>query len=131
MAVDYLEAEADAGNGRGRKCRFVLYVMVVICSVSLFCICKIRFWSCKLILRQAKSKKQRRAAAKRQRKEEESRMYEEKKVPLYEQTVDLPTSDGTLEGAANAEAAQKELQRAMRKKRKADIKEANFLRTMR
>ena len=86
---------------------------------------------CILILSVAKSKKQRRAAAKRLRKEEKNNMYKEKKIPIYEQTVDLPTSDGTLEGAAGAEMAREVLTRAMRKKRRADIKESNFLKTMR
>lgn len=64
------------------------------------------------------------------RKEEKNRIYKEKEVPLYEQTIDLPASDGTLEGATNADAAREDLTKAMRTKRRADIKESNFLRTM-
>ena len=52
-------------------------------------------------------------------------------MPIYEQTIDLPTSDGTLEGAASAEMAREVLSRAMSQKRRADIKETNFLKTMR
>lgn len=42
------------------------------------------------------------------------------KVPIYEQSIDL---------APNAEARQ-DLTRAMREKRRGDIKEANFLKEM-
>lgn len=52
------------------------------------------------------------------------------KVPLYEQTIDLPASDGTLEGAVQAADARGELTKAMRNKRRATIKEANFLKAM-
>jgi large subunit ribosomal protein L54 len=79
----------------------------------------------------AKSKKQRRVAAKRLRKEQA--MNPEllaPKVPLYEQTIDLPTGDGGLEGAVQAAGAREELTKAMRDKRRAGIKEANFLKTM-
>jgi large subunit ribosomal protein L54 len=79
----------------------------------------------------AKSKKQRRVAAKRLRKEQA--MNPEllaPKVPLYEQTIDLPAGDGGLEGAVQAAGAREELTKAMRDKRRAGIKEANFLKTM-
>ena len=53
------------------------------------------------------------------------------KVPIYEQTIDLPAGDGTLEGAVQAAEAREELKKAMRTKRRAAIKEANFLKAMR
>lgn len=52
------------------------------------------------------------------------------KIPLYEQTIDLPAGNGSLEGALRAAGARGELTKAMRDKRRAGIKEANFLRTM-
>ena len=52
------------------------------------------------------------------------------KIPLYEQTVDLPAGDGTVEGAAKASDARGELTKAMRDKRRAQIKERNFLKAM-
>jgi large subunit ribosomal protein L54 len=51
-------------------------------------------------------------------------------VPLYEQSIDLPAGDGTVEGAMDAERAREELTKAMRVKRRAAIKEQNFLKTM-
>jgi large subunit ribosomal protein L54 len=53
------------------------------------------------------------------------------KIPLYEQTIDLPSGDGTEAGNLEAARARQELTKAMREKRRATIKEANFLRTMR
>ena len=53
------------------------------------------------------------------------------KVPIYEQTIDLPAGDGTLQGAVKAASARDELTQALRDKRRAGIKEANFLKTMR
>ena len=52
------------------------------------------------------------------------------KVPLYEQSIDLPGADGTLEGNKEAYRAQEELTKAMREKRRSKIKEDNFLREM-
>ncbi|OAL07340.1 hypothetical protein IQ06DRAFT_322318 [Phaeosphaeriaceae sp. SRC1lsM3a] len=79
----------------------------------------------------SKSKKQRRLAAKRLRKEQAMNPgMMEPKVPLYEQTVDLPAGDGSLEGAVKAQEARGELTKAMRNKRRADIKEKNFLKAM-
>jgi len=52
------------------------------------------------------------------------------KVPIYEQTIDLPASDGSLEGAFHAAGVREELTKAMRGKRRADIKEKNFLKAM-
>ena len=54
----------------------------------------------------------------------------EPKIPIYEQTVDLPVGDGSLEGAVHASGARDELTKAMRGKRRATIKEANFLKAM-
>jgi large subunit ribosomal protein L54 len=53
-----------------------------------------------------------------------------RKVPVYEQSIDMPAGDGTVEGAMSAEAARGELTKAMRQKRRATIKETNFLKTM-
>lgn len=52
------------------------------------------------------------------------------KVPIYEQTIDLPAGDGTVAGAVQAADARGELTKAMRNKRRAAIKEANFLKAM-
>jgi large subunit ribosomal protein L54 len=49
---------------------------------------------------------------------------------LYEQTIDLPAGDGSLEGSIKAQDAREELTKAMRNKRRATIKEANFLKAM-
>ena len=69
----------------------------------------------------AKSARSRRAANKRARKATmEEGASPEQMVPIYEQSVDLP------EGAA----ARQELSKAMREKRRKDIKEANFLKSM-
>lgn len=53
------------------------------------------------------------------------------KVPLYEQSVDLPAGDGTIQGAVEAGESRQELTKAMREKRRAKIKEDNFLKAMR
>ena len=87
------------------------------------------FWTDWII---AKSKKQRRVAAKRLRKEQLANPgLLEPKVPIYEQTIDLPAGDGSLESAVDAAAAREELRKAMRVKRRAAIKENNFLKAMR
>lgn len=52
------------------------------------------------------------------------------KIPLYEQSIDLPAGDGTLQGAKEAEASREELTKAMRQNRRAKIKEGNFLKAM-
>ncbi|KAK1064609.1 hypothetical protein LTR74_008611 [Friedmanniomyces endolithicus] len=79
----------------------------------------------------AKSKKQRQKAAKALRKQQ---LLDPDalapKVPLYEQSVDLPAGDGTLEGALEAGEARGELVRSMRGMRRKGIKEGNFLRGM-
>lgn len=82
--------------------------------------------------RVAKSKKQRRLAAKALRKQQlldpESMAP---KVPLYEQSVDLPKGDGTVASNSKAGEARQELTKAMRENRRSKIKEANFLKEMR
>ncbi|KAF1912500.1 mitochondrial ribosomal protein L37-domain-containing protein [Ampelomyces quisqualis] len=80
----------------------------------------------------SKSKKQRRVAAKRLRKEHALNPdLLVPKIPLFEQTVDLPVAQGSLEGAVEARGAREELTKVMRGKRRADIKEKNFLKAMR
>lgn len=79
----------------------------------------------------SKSKKQRRVAAKRLRKEQAlNPEMLVPKVPIYEQTIDLPAGDGSVAGAVVAQEAREELTKAMRNKRRATIKEANFLKAM-
>lgn len=80
----------------------------------------------------SKSKKQRRIAAKALRKQHmlHPEMLQ-KKIPLYEQSVDLPRGDGSLEGAREALRGREELTRSMRVARRKGIKEANFLKAMR
>ena len=79
----------------------------------------------------AKSKKQRRIAAKALRKQQMlNPELLQPKVPLYEQSIDLPAGDGTLDGAKAADEARGELTKAMRKNRRAKIKEGNFLKAM-
>ena len=81
----------------------------------------------------AKSKKQRRLAAKRLRKattQDPDGLA--RHVPLEEQSVDLPANEnGTLEGALEAGTRREELTHRLRQKRRASIKEANFLKGMR
>ena len=48
------------------------------------------------------------------------------KVPIYEQSIDLPS-----ESPQESKAAREELTKAMRAKRRAGIKEKNFLVSMR
>ncbi|KAM5355972.1 hypothetical protein ACJ41O_002618 [Fusarium nematophilum] len=85
----------------------------------------------------SKSKKQRKLAAKRQKALEAKLLAEGNlealapKVPLQHQSVNLPGEEN--QGVEhNIEAAQKreELKRAMRKERKAKIKESNYLKSM-
>jgi hypothetical protein len=79
----------------------------------------------------AKSKKQRQRAAKALRKR--ALLNPESlapKVPMYEQSVDLPGGDGSLEAAKEAGQARSGLTKAMRDKRRKMIKEDNFLRAM-
>ncbi|KAI5369577.1 Putative ribosomal protein L37 [Septoria linicola] len=79
----------------------------------------------------SKSKKQRRIAAKALRKQQLLNPDSlAPKIPLYEQTIDLPGGDGTLQGNKQAYRAQDDLTKAMREKRRSKIKEDNFLREM-
>ncbi|OTA69221.1 hypothetical protein K449DRAFT_384145 [Hypoxylon sp. EC38] len=85
----------------------------------------------------SKSKKQRRLAAKRQRALEARLLAEGNlealapKIPLQQQSINLPSNeDGTPEGAVAAQQAREELRKAMRKERKAKIKESNYLKSM-
>jgi large subunit ribosomal protein L54 len=77
----------------------------------------------------AKSKSKR-TAAKKALKAGKINLDSVQKIPLYEQSIDLPTGDGTPAGAIEAVKARKELTKAMREKRRSGIKEANFLKTM-
>ncbi|KAH9909311.1 mitochondrial ribosomal protein L37-domain-containing protein [Xylariomycetidae sp. FL2044] len=85
----------------------------------------------------SKSKKQRRIAAKRQRILEAKLLAAGNlealapKVPLQQQTINLPSNEeGTLAGAMAAVDAREALRRAARKERKAKIKESNYLKSM-
>ncbi|KAK0392589.1 hypothetical protein NLU13_2084 [Sarocladium strictum] len=106
-------------------------------------------WSCLDVMKKAeaadenagdefsKSKKQRKLAAKKQ-KALEARLLAEgnldalaPKVPLQQQSINLPgRENATVQ--ENIEAAEKrdELRKAMRKERKAKIKESNYLKSM-
>lgn len=54
------------------------------------------------------------------------------KVPLQQQTVDLPANEeGSVSGALEAVEKREELTKAMRAERRAKIKERNFLKGMR
>ncbi len=80
----------------------------------------------------AKSKKQRRLAAKALRKQQMlNPELMQPKIPMYEQSIDLPRGDGTVQGAVEASESRQELTKAMRDKRRATIKESNFLKAMR
>lgn len=79
----------------------------------------------------AKSKKQRQRAAKALRKQQ--LLHPESlapKIPLYEQSIDLPAGDGSLEGAMEAGEAREGLRRSMRTKRRSKIKEDNYLKAL-
>jgi large subunit ribosomal protein L54 len=76
-------------------------------------------------------------AAKRQRKLEAQLLASgdtealAPKVPLQQQTIDLPANaEGTLEGAIQAVEKREEVRKAMRSERRAKIKERNFLKGM-
>jgi large subunit ribosomal protein L54 len=54
------------------------------------------------------------------------------KVPLQQQTIDLPANeDGTVRGALDAVEKREQVRKAMRSERRAKIKERNFLKGMR
>lgn len=85
----------------------------------------------------AKSKKLRRKAAKQQRKREERLAASgdlealAPKIPITRQTIDLPgNEEGTAVGAIEAEGKRQELRGAMRKERRKNIKQTNFLKSM-
>ncbi|KAL5614467.1 hypothetical protein BROUX41_004572 [Berkeleyomyces rouxiae] len=85
----------------------------------------------------SKSKKQRRIAAKKARQIEADMLASgdmsalAPKIPLHEQSINLPGSeDGSFEDALEAADARSQLKKALRKDRKAKIKEANYLKTM-
>ncbi|KAI1390128.1 mitochondrial ribosomal protein L37-domain-containing protein [Hypoxylon trugodes] len=85
----------------------------------------------------SKSRKQRRLAAKRQRATEARLLAEGNlealapKIPLQQQSINLPSNEeGTVEGAIAAAKAREELRAAMRRERKAKIKETNYLKSM-
>ncbi|KAI0863126.1 mitochondrial ribosomal protein L37-domain-containing protein [Xylaria cubensis] len=85
----------------------------------------------------SKSKKQRRLAMKRQRTIEAKMLAEGNlealapKIPLQHQSINLPANESsTIEGAVAAHDAREELRRAMRRERKAKIKESNYLKSM-
>lgn len=53
------------------------------------------------------------------------------KIPLQQQSINLPGSEsGNVEDAVMAVEKREELRKAMRKERKAKIKEANYLKSM-
>ncbi|KAL1302494.1 hypothetical protein AAFC00_002884 [Neodothiora populina] len=79
----------------------------------------------------SKSKKQRRRAAKALRKQQLLNPEAlAPKIPMHQQTVDLPPGDGSLQGAMEAASARDSLTKSLRKERRAKIKEANFLKAM-
>lgn len=89
------------------------------------------------ILFTAKSKKQRRLAAKRQRQLEAKLMASgdlealAPKIPIQKQTINLPAAPtGELKEVLEAADKRQELRKAMRKERRANIKESNYLKTM-
>jgi large subunit ribosomal protein L54 len=85
----------------------------------------------------AKSKKQRRLALKRKRTQEARLLASGDlealvpKIPLQKQTVNLPGAEpGNVGQAVEAVDKREELRRAMRKERRAGIKESNYLKAM-
>lgn len=85
----------------------------------------------------AKSKKQRRLAMKRARAQEAKLLASgdlealAPKIPLQKQSLNLPGSvNGGVQDAVLADDKREELRKAMRKERKAKIKEANYLKAM-
>ena len=80
----------------------------------------------------AKSKKQRRLAAKAARAKGGAAIDGEgaRKVPLHEQSVDLPAGIGDEDGEKGTRARE-DLRASMRDARRKKIREGNFLRGMR
>ncbi|KAJ3474703.1 hypothetical protein NLG97_g9729 [Lecanicillium saksenae] len=85
----------------------------------------------------SKSKKQRRLAAKRQKAAEAELLASgnlealQPKIPLQQQSINLPGEEnGTVIDNLTAAEKRQELKLAMRKERKAKIKESNYLKSM-
>ncbi|PHH65540.1 hypothetical protein CDD81_2320 [Ophiocordyceps australis] len=81
----------------------------------------------------SKSKRQRRLAAKAQKKTLADGTIEalEPKIPIQHQSINLPGSEGdSIEDKMASAVKRDELKRAMRKERRAKIKESNFLKSM-
>lgn len=80
----------------------------------------------------AKSAKQRKKAAKALRAREAAlaNSTAEPRVPLEEQTIDLPSGGRGVEGNLQANVAREDVTKALRRKRRSTIKEANFLKSM-
>jgi large subunit ribosomal protein L54 len=76
------------------------------------------------------TKRQAKKAKKNMRKHDKNLGPVEVAIPIEEQSVDLPTSDGSPESMKSFADAAKELTHAMRIKRRAAIKESNFLKSM-
>jgi len=53
------------------------------------------------------------------------------KIPIEQQSIDLPVGDGTIKGTIEAARERERVTEAMRKGRRKSIKEKNFLKTMR
>lgn len=131
-----MSGRAEEGGRRRRLGRWgcVLYVAnLFFCARASFS----RGNGLLLIPPAAKSKKQRRIAAKRQRTIEAKLIASgdlealAPKIPLQHQSINLPGSpDGTLEENVEAIKKREELRKAMRKERKAKIKETNYLKSM-
>lgn len=101
----------------------------IVCSLSIRCASLLLIDT--LVV--AKSKKERRQAAKRLRKLVASNPAQlAPKIPLVERSIDLPSNpQHSIQGAIEASEARQELTRALRAKRRASIKEKNFLKGMR
>ena len=54
----------------------------------------------------------------------------ESRVPLYAQSIDLVSGDGSEEGAIEAQLVRSQLTKSLRQQRRSKIKEANFLKSM-
>lgn len=53
------------------------------------------------------------------------------KVPITKQSIDLPSNEeGTEKGAMKAVEGREEIRTALRKERRKDIKQANYLKSM-
>lgn len=114
---DAIQEEEMAGD---MYCEYPSYTLYL--AVRSYVICVI-----------AKSKKERRQAAKRLRKLAASNPEQlAPKVPLVERSIDLPSNpEHSIQGAMEALDARQELTRALRAKRRAGIKQKNFLKGMR